>query len=393
MNTTNDSGTIAIPNLALGLYHVEETAAPETAKEKAAPFYVTIPYPTEDEDKNPLFVYDVHVYPKNTLEDGHTEKTVTNPDVPGLGASLTWTITTRPLGSSNEGKKLESYGLSDNLDPRLTYQTDSGKLAVVTPGSTPSAVSDEYYELSVPEAAGGELKLTFTKEGIDWINTLPSGTTFVFTYDTTATSIGIGAIINSAIENDGADDGTSSEDPTPGESTTLWGDVKLLKHANGDENSTLTGAVFTVHEATIDDDGNSSCAALEDLGNPIEIADGDSTVSEFTSDDNGEIHIPGLWVSNDEATTSRPYCAVEKTAPAGYSKLPEPLLVTVQAGISTDVDRAVPNSKASDSNVPQLPLTGAGGTLLMTVCGLLLIAIGTGATLVARKHRRNTIDE
>lgn len=397
VEVTNAEGIIYLPGQELGLYHVEETDAPETVATKAEPFYVTIPYPTEDTNNNPLFEYDVHVYPKNTLEEGQTEKTVTEPGIPGLGASLDWTIKTRPLGTFADGKKLKSYSITDSLDGRLTYVDGSAKLSVVTPdGNTSTPVNEEYYDLATPASAGGELKVTFNDDGIAWINTLPAGTRFVFEYSTTVTSLGSdGAILNEAIENGETEDGDPIDNTdNPGQSTTLWGDLKLKKHAHGDTDNTLAGAVFTVHEAKVDDDGEFSCAKLEDLGDAIKVTVDNNTVTEFTSDNNGEVHIPGLWVSNDKDMTSRDYCLVEKTAPAGYSKLSEPVQVTVNAGTTTtDFDREIPNSKASDSALPQLPLTGAGGTLLMTVGGLLLIAIGTGATLVARKHRRNTIDE
>lgn len=146
---------------------------------------------------------------------------------------------------------------------------------------------------------------------------------------------------------------------------TEWGGVKLVKHVTGDTAKTLTGAVFQVFATEAD-------AVAK--ANPIAI----NGVSEFTTDDAGEIVIDGLKIGN--------YWIVETKSPAGYRLNQDPIAVTVVSGGLT----AYNIYNVANAPVPpfSLPLTGAVGTAVFTGSGLLLMAGAAVAAVTLRRRMR-----
>lgn len=65
--TTNKDGIAEIKNLNLGFYVVVETKTPDKVTKAIEPFLVSVPMTTTDGDN---WLYDVHVYPKNTTTYG-----------------------------------------------------------------------------------------------------------------------------------------------------------------------------------------------------------------------------------------------------------------------------------------------------------------------------------
>ncbi|XCB28920.1 pilin N-terminal domain-containing protein [Arcanobacterium hippocoleae] len=78
MVPTGIDGVSKSPELELGVYLVKEVEAPENVTTKSAPFLVTIPFPNDKSG----WLYDVHVYPKNTVltDSDKPVKTVVNAD-------------------------------------------------------------------------------------------------------------------------------------------------------------------------------------------------------------------------------------------------------------------------------------------------------------------------
>ena len=67
---TDGQGDTTIGSLPVAAYLVCETSAPSTVKTKAASFVVTVPFPnnaTNAANGNGEWLYDVNVYPKNTV--------------------------------------------------------------------------------------------------------------------------------------------------------------------------------------------------------------------------------------------------------------------------------------------------------------------------------------
>lgn len=87
--------------------------------------------------------------------------------------------------------------------------------------------------------------------------------------------------------------------------------IYLLKHAEGNINQPLSGAVFSLYE-------------LDDSGNKVPVTDKNGSTVTFTTDENGEATLFGS-MTNDGWTfyENTQYYLREETAPAGFSRLSE----------------------------------------------------------------------
>jgi LPXTG-motif cell wall-anchored protein len=118
-------------------------------------------------------------------------------------------------------------------------------------------------------------------------------------------------------------------------------------------------------------------------------------VATGTSDANGVVQwnsTPtsplGLFVANSNtdpnpADFSKDCCLYETKAPAGYVRDTEAKLVTIKPG-TTNVNNFT--FEDPQQNHPNLPLTGAAGTAVMTLGGIALMAAGGAAYAVSRKR-------
>lgn len=376
---TDATGTITWSNQALGLYYVTEGEADPSVgiTEKAAPFYVTLPYPSVSGSGDTAatdWLYTVHVYPKNTTE-GNGSKTVADPAAHGLGSTVPWTIKTRPIGTFDDGAPLTSYKIIDELNANLLY-SNTTSLQYLTPGGTLIAVPSANYNVVKNPAdatvAGGTVTVEFTEAGLTWLNGLQAGT--IFQWDLTTTVVGVGVLDNKSFEN------TGEEDVQTGTATTDWGQAKLLKHETNNENKVLAGAEFQVFDVN----ENGTCTApLEDT-TAIEVTAAGKTSSTFVSDAQGVVNIAGLYVGKNGDPASRTYCVVETKAPAGYTLVSTPISITVTPGAVAEGSWSakVPNPPVQG---PNLPLTGGSGTAAMIAGGFALVALAGGAVLVTRR--------
>lgn len=361
-DVTGADGVVEFDDLPLRLYYVDETDAPEGV-DPSISHYVTIPYASEDGDSTD-WLYTVHTYPKNDLS-GEGDKTVADPSAHGLGSTIPWTIRSKPIGSFDGGAAITEFALIDRLDPKLTYtSTPAPKVTYTVPGGSPADVTSVAFD--EPVGAGGTLTATFTD--MDWLNSLPAGTYFEFSFSTTVT--GVGDIENEGFQNSGGDD------LTLGEASTQWGPAKILKHQKGDKSKTLAGAKFSV----FDSPNGADCTGT--LGDAIAV----NGETEFSTGADGVALIEGLWVGNDDQVPSRVYCVVETHEPTGYVKDATPRPITVAPATTAQVLLEVPNTPVPG---PALPMTGAEGTLWFTIGGIALLAIAGGGLLLVRRSRAN----
>lgn len=380
--TTDKDGITQLVNLSLGLYYVMETKTPNDVVSKSAPFYVTLPYysreiPSVSENPtNPLsdadagiWLYTVHVYPKNQVVDAPS-KTVDDPSTPTIGSTLTWTIT-QTIPALNQDDSLTKAALWDDLNSALSYD----KTTSVTLDDKPLTAGTDY-EVAT---AGQKITWDFAKG----LAKLTSGSTLTITFTTTVTSMPD----DGTIANLSAQYGSTFNDATTPGSTdpyTYWGALKVTKVDGNNKDKKLNGAEFAVYPIA----ANSSCPA-----SPTQ----DSTpISTGVSDDQGIVEwgttkdsTLGLFIAKSaDGQLSNPtldYCLYETAAPAGYTKVGVQN-VTVSAGATADNDYVVENF---NKTMPNLPFTGASGTIALTIGGLLLIAIGgLGATAALRRRNR-----
>ncbi|MDF2917060.1 MAG: putative outer membrane protein [Microbacterium sp.] len=334
--TTGANGEAVVANLPYGLYYVTETnPGPNPIVSPVQPFLVSVPYPNQG-----TWLYDVHVYPKNKLNDTTPTKSVSAPDAPVLGSTVVWTVDA-PLPALAAGDTYRSFSITDNLDARLSYTG-----ATVSVDGTTLVENTDY-------TVSGNVKITFTSTGL---SKLAGKTAVQAKISTKVTSLGAnGQITNTAVVNT---NGSDRETNTP---QTNWGPLVIQKTDAATSNA-LSGAIFEVYDAK----------------------NGTLVTGPLTTDATGKISIDGLWVGND-SVTSRTYWVKETQAPAGYVLPADPWTqVTVNAaGAAAPTTVTLQNTQQTG---PNLPLTGGAGSALFTIVGGGLVVAGVG-TIIARRAR------
>ena len=343
---TGVDGSATAPNLPIGLYKVTETGyGTNTINTPAAPFLVTLPL----SHGNGQWLYDVHVYPKNVVDKNVPTKEVADPtDGVVIGSTVPWTIKA-PVQPDKPGD-ITKFMVSDKLDSRLSYK------GLSVEGFAEGA---DYTVDPASAANGNTVTVTFTADGL---KKLKAGDVVTLTLNTTVVSLGDGVIPNQAtvFTNDNGGKTTSKPGEPGTNPTTNWGPLAVLKHAEGDEQKVLAGAEFTVY---------SDEAATKPVGSFTTGADGKGSIV--------------LFVGND-SDTSQVYYLKETKAPAGYVLDSTVHTVTVNAGVAASAVVLKLSNKQQDH--PNLPLTGAAGTIVMTLGGLALVVAGGAAYTIARKR-------
>lgn len=373
---TDQDGTHAFRDLPIGLYLVtEDVYGPEVTP--AVPFLVTIPM--TDPRTGDGWLYDVHVYPKNsvdTIEKSVDDALVFQPERP-----FEWRIT----ADIPNVEKLDAYKIVDNLDDRLHFD---GVAVALTGAGAPVLVPGQHYVVTPagPEGGGPVVTVEFTSEGRAVLAEHTAGQVEVV-ITTSVTDIGDGKILNSAVlyANDEHWDYVPGEpgDTPPGDipPTTppvesRWGRIELVKH-DLDDGTPLAGAEFRLWAEFMDDDGNRYREPVNVRGAEV-----------WATGPDGRLLIDGVrlshWARGGEVMPGQPgyveYWLEEVRAPAGYERLPELIPVEVRDEVNT-VDVANVKSNAGF----MLPMTGGAGLHLLYVAGGLLVG---GAVLLTVRNRR-----
>nr|WP_300151338.1 SpaH/EbpB family LPXTG-anchored major pilin [Propionicimonas sp.] len=394
---TLSSGRATIENLPVAAYLLCETTTPSTVVDKAQPFVVTIPYSNESGTATENWLYDVNVYPKNGV--GTVSKTVSLQTVLGLGATASFPVTT-DIPTIADGANFTHYWVQDPMDSRLTPLTPSPVTSVTVGGVD---VPSGYYTTSV--SAGNVVTLEFTSTGLAWLST-QGGRRLVTTFAATVDELGNGVFNNSAflsaatrvgsVPSDPADPVDPSDPSYPGGSQTEsvvtqnWGDLAIHKVDAGSLNTGLEGAAFEVYAAQ--NPYAATCNSTAYTGDPISV----SGFDVFTTDENGLLHIGGLFVSDNQnspglSATQRCYVLREIAAPAGFI-LPEDgsefRAVAVRTGV-TDTAAAYDDTVRNYREAGLvLPMTGSNGIVALSVAGAALIATGLVLAFLARRRRQ-----
>lgn len=334
-------GVATFDNLPLGVYLVTETA-PGTNQiaVETAPFLVTVPLPQDN-----TWLYDVHVYPKNSLTS--IDKIVDDSTARGLGDEISWTITA-DVPEIATSDTLDAFVIADSLDARLGY------VGATVTGVNVSLVPADYVLLQ----SGQDVSITFTRAGLDKLATMNAASVEVEIV-TTVDELGDGVIENDATLtiNDNTFDATADR--------TEWGTIAILKHETGDETAVLTGAEFQIFATEANAIAGTS---------PIVVG----TEDTFTSGTDGIAFVPGLRAGVE-------YWIVETKAPVGYEIAETPILAyTVVSGdvSPTSVDVRVANPQVE---AYMLPITGGSGQAAFMIGGAGLLAGALGFMLIRRR--------
>ncbi|PQZ89544.1 hypothetical protein CQ018_15405 [Arthrobacter sp. MYb227] len=367
------AGQAKISELPVGAYLLCETAAPPEVVDRALPFIVTIPLP-----HNNGWLYDVNVYPKNGTAG--IEKTITPEHGLTLGSVVEFPVKT-DVPSVRADSSLTKYVISDTLDARL------GSVGVTSVTLDGADVNVDYYDVLPADGVGNKREVVFNAAGLAWLKTQPEKQ-IVTTFQGTVIEIGDGAITNKAtvFVNTPENENELVSKPV----TTNWGDVKILKIDDSEAAKGLQGAEFQVYEAA--DPYATTCAATP-AGDALNV----NAEKIVTSGADGTIKIAGLFVSdsvNDPGRDSafRCYVVKEIKAPAGF--------VTPTGDAAFTAVKVVKGQTAEgeydgdpivnkQQEVPELPLTGANGQMVMVIGGSALLLIAGGVVMLNRRRSAN----
>lgn len=370
-----EGGAATFDALPVGIYYVEETDPGDNPIVSPVPnFYVSIPTSNEGEDAG--WNYDVVVYPKNQIMEGPSKTIAEGQEDLVVGGEVTWTITV-PIPSLNNEDTFTTASVSDTLDSRLTYASST----VTVGGAT--LVENTDYTVST---TGGVTTWTFTPvTSGDGVVNIPSlygaqGTNITIELVTSVDSIGDGTIPNDEYSST-FNDATVPGEPTP---YTYWGQLSILKTDDSEPALNLEGAEFQVFELT-----DASCPP--EAPETGAIATGTSNASGVVEwDEVANATVLGLWVANVNngpaaPTPTKDYCVYETVIPSGHTATAISNPVTIEPGeVKQGTFTLTVVNPRTDG--PDLPLTGAGGTLAMTLGGLLLVGVGAGAIVISRRR-------
>ncbi|HZK04424.1 MAG TPA: SpaH/EbpB family LPXTG-anchored major pilin [Actinomycetaceae bacterium] len=371
--TTGDDGSTPALTGLRGLYLVTETGpGPNLIADPAAPFLVTVPMP--DAEISNTWDFSVDAYPKNVLDTFEPEKTVAGnntgntPLVPG--AVVPWTVTVdvpAAAFSYNEIVVKDTPSAGHTFTAFGTVTLSDGTDTQTLVAGTKEPETGDYY------VDGGTL--TLTAQGRGKVNAIAvvAGKVATLTVNLTTTinaNIDPGTFTNSA-------DVTLNGNTTPTDvPKSHWGKIDVTKVIAG-TTTTLAGAQFVIYLPS---------------GDPVAcqpyVAETTPIVAQGTSDDNGKFE-KVLWIANaaadDSTVKSKDYCLVETAAPSNYLLDSTPRPFTLSTGNDNHTTAySFPNTKPEG---PDIPMTGAGGTMVMTIAGLALAGLGTGAMVVSRRRR------
>lgn len=443
---TNEKGVVEFKNLDESLYYVEETSTahaqkdfateankhdwkPVTVTVKTDPFFVTTPLSHKTKGSWE-WLYDVHVFPKNDVNRETPTKTAADPtkyyvDEKG-NTVIQWNISI-PLSAPSEGKKYQKIGFVDSLPTGLTYSDVTGvKLVKVqkkapenqTPTSTDIPLSPKKdTQAGDYEAKNDNGKVTFnlTADGLKKIDDIDNYTyTLKVTLNTKVTkgTKNFTNFITGWIDNSKIGDGDENTPCVPTEDdphkcdnnphgSSHFATLKITKVAidadKKNTNKTLKGAkfaIYSVKDQSTELSDIKDSASLNEKTTPVKtgVTSNDQLTIETGADGTATVD---LFIGNDK-TSSRKYCLVETDAPAGFKKDPTPHCYVVNEetkdnvtnGVATGNSQTIGNDQATalDNILAALPMTGARGLLILTVCGI----VGLGGTFfyIVLKRRK-----
>ncbi|WP_422113471.1 SpaH/EbpB family LPXTG-anchored major pilin [Gardnerella sp. DNF00536] len=445
---TEGNGTVVSVGLKQSLYLVEETntdgakinSKHVTVTGRVDPFFVTLPLANS---KTKTWIYDVHVYPKNDTTNQVPTKTASDPTRMDVVADstgktddtrITWKIAI-PLPSPAAGQAYDAIGFSDKLAKGLTFDkvqkvrlvkyTTTG--AAVEGTDTSKDLKNTEYTVTPPADDNQLVTLDLTKTGTT--NGLTTAYAFYSAAKTAGqiakleaevvTKVGAGVkdvknIANTWADNNKTGDKKNPCDPdstkpsddckTAPSDTAHYGTLHVTKQDN-DNQQPLDGAKFDVYEITgkkkadvtsVENSSgsytfknNDAAITSKKVGSSLETKE--KTVGETKTHGTDSVKL-FVRKDSDKKTTNKTYCIVETEAPAGYDLYTKPVcydLVEDSATTAATANSAVVKDMKStpmSKIVNALPMTGARGLVILTLCGIVGIA-GTFFYIVMKRRK------
>ncbi|MCL2563342.1 MAG: SpaH/EbpB family LPXTG-anchored major pilin [Oscillospiraceae bacterium] len=365
IETTGTNGQAVFKGIPQGVYLVTELTVDVPGYGAIAdPFLVSLPYFWDGE-----WVYDVHAFPKDPTRPV-TGKFLENVELINGDVVITWVFavdirlgldTIEPIAETSAFIRMV-----DPLDPRLTFLPNSVSIEYDTT-TGPQTLSSTGFASNVD--GSNVLNIDIIGPGRDAIAANGEvGGDIRITFQTRAninSHEDLGLIENSAVLWYSGHPELEIEDVPY---TTVYG-IRLTKvNTAGDP---LGGAVFQLF-APEDIEGTGTAARVRSGAVPIMTA---------TSGTDGIASFYGL----PEGT----YFLYEYAAPAGYTAIPYPMQVEVNAeAVGVYPDNYIISVTVTNSASFNLPLTGGMGTILFTAVGLVLIGSAVLLIIVVGKKKK-----
>ena len=269
----------------------------------------------------------------------------------------------------------QNYALHDTMTAGLTF--DSSSVAVKVGNTTLTPGTD--YTLVTETTDGCTFEIKFADS---FLNTITEEKDIVVYYSATVNADAV--IASDANTNETylkyGEDSKTEKDTT----TTYTYKFDIIKYT-GTVDTKLAGATFALYRDSEHTDAVKLVAT--DVANTYRVAtkDDTTTVTKFTTDDDGQIFIEGL----DEAT----YYLEEVEAPTGYTKLTSDIVVkitkrnTVADGYFTIYQdgKEVTQVLVENKSGSLLPSTGGMGTTIFYIVGICLVVAACAYFIFRRK--------
>lgn len=433
--TGTDGSTTFNLGATYGLYLVEEDLANSAPKKdgkpikvtkQVNPFLVTVPLP---DTQTHTWIYNLKIYPKNDVSTSKVEKkaqTAPNkPFIDGTTTTMGWDISIPLTAIKDGGKTYTNVSFTDPINTDfLNYSSVKNVKVTDKDGNASDTLETTDYEVEGYSSIGNNpdkvnLARSENLKNVKWIRVKLTTTGLTkasakvggkLTATVVTTVIAPGNIknyINTDVDGVATGEGgktpgciptkqkTCDEDPNhphEGGDTTNFAKLTIDKvglsdNDNKDNGKPLQGAIFNVYEAapgkTVDDlKGKTVDAAGSDL-----VKTGGHVRTMTATDDKGKAS-DSFFVGNG-ANVSHVYCAVETKAPDGFELDNKLHCVNLTAGADNSANTLKINNKKStslDKILGNLPMTGARGLVILTVCGIVGIA-GTLFYIVMKRRK------
>lgn len=398
--TTDAKGVAKFENLDQGYYALVETVTP-AGHEPSVPTLITVPMTKTDGSG---YLYNVHVYPKNLVNDGLITKVLDN------GTSLnvptgdfSWTVDAAfravnagsadyvlgDLRTGNQGSyTYGSFSVTDTMDKFLAYK--SSEVSFIGQNGDPLTevvlVEDTDYTVDTTTVEGS-VTWKLTSVGID--KAIANDAAKLRVVVTTT----MGSIAESGIPTAMVNKASYAMTPAGG-STSGGGETPEVPayKANVQVNKLFSAEAQKLIDAgTITKADIAFKLATNEAGTTF-VKDVKGADLVATTDADGKASFSGVPYDNANGNT---YYLVETTTKPGLHLKQNVIKVELAASqganptadytVTAEVTNYAQTETDPDSPVFQLPLTGGMGTVLFTVVGVALMA---GAVFLVMRSRR-----
>lgn len=436
--TTDANGKADFDGLGqnLSLYYVEEDLANSTPKKdnkpvkitkQVNPFLVTVPLP---DTTTHGWLYKLKIYPKNDVSTSKvTKKAQADPSQPyidGVNTTMGWDVSIPLTAIKDGGSTYTNVSFTDPINTDFLnykevkdlmlvdkagtgseklYTTDYEIEAYSTTGENPTKVTDLTQEGALKTVKWIRVKLT--QAGLTKASAKVGGKLTATVVTSVIAPGSIQNLLNTDV--DGVTTGEGDKNPCVPTKTTPCKEDPNNPHEGGDttnfakltinkiglstsdtknDGKPLKGAIFKVYQAAKDKKvADLEGKTVDEVGASL-VTDEAKVRTMAATDDKG-VASDSFFVGNGTDNT-KVYCAVETTAPEGFNldnKLHCFDLTSATAQQANNT-KTINNKQSTelDKILAALPLTGARGLVILTVCGI----VGLGGTFfyIVLKRRK-----